>query len=220
MSHHDHAPEPMPGIPAPLPEGERILWQGKPRWQGLAVRALHARKLAVYFLALLAWRVGSGLAAGDGLSATVAGSTGFMILSLLAVGLAVLVAWLTARVTIYTITTKRVILRFGIAVQMTANIPYGLVQSAALKLHRDGTGDIPLRVKPGSGVSWLIFWPHVRPWSVGNAQPMFRAIGDAEQAADILTKAWAQATDSRVAHGDAGAGQSAQGSGELAPLAN
>ena len=26
---HDHAPEYMPGVPAPLPDGERLIWQYK-----------------------------------------------------------------------------------------------------------------------------------------------------------------------------------------------
>ena len=37
----------------PLPEGERVLWQGAPSWRGVARRTLHTRKIAGYFAALI-----------------------------------------------------------------------------------------------------------------------------------------------------------------------
>lgn len=192
MSHHDHAPEYMPGIPEPLPEGERLLWQGSPRWQNLAIGALHVRKLVFYFALLAAWRIGSDLAGGQGAGAALAGAAGLAVPAGLAIGVLLLIAWQMGRTTIYTVTTERVMLRFGIALPMTANIPYSLVQSAAVKIGSDGSGDIPINVKPGNGVSWLIFWPHVRPWSFGNAQPMLRGIPDAERVARMLADALAQ----------------------------
>lgn len=192
MSHHDHAPEYMPGIPEPLPEGERLLWQGSPRWQNLAIGALHVRKLVFYFALLAAWRIGSDLAGGQGAGAALAGAAGLAVPAGLAIGVLLLIAWQMGRTTIYTVTTERVMLRFGIALPMTANIPYSLVQSAAVKIGSDGSGDIPINVKPGNGVSWLIFWPHVRPWSFGNAQPMLRGIPDAERVARLLADALAQ----------------------------
>ncbi len=192
MTHHDHAPEYMPGIPEKLPEDERLLWQGSPLWQNLAVRALHVRKLAFYFALLAAWRIGTDLAAGQPVGAALAGASALAVPAGLAVGLLLLIAWQMARTTIYTVTSERVILRFGIALPMTANIPYSLVESAAVKTWKGGSGDIPLSVKPGNGVSWLIFWPHVRPWSFGNAQPMFRGIPDAESVAGLLADALAR----------------------------
>ncbi|HZX23476.1 MAG TPA: photosynthetic complex putative assembly protein PuhB [Woeseiaceae bacterium] len=192
MSHHDHAPEYMPGIPEPLPEGERLLWQGSPRWQNLAIDALHVRKLVLYFAVLAAWRIGADLAGGQAMGAALTGAAGLAVPAGLAVGVLLLIAWQMGRTTIYTVTTERVMLRFGIALPMTANIPFSLVQSAAVKIGSDGSGDIPVDVKPGNGVSWLIFWPHVRPWSFGNAQPMLRGIPDAERVAGVLADALAQ----------------------------
>jgi len=49
---HDHDDfdfEHSPGIPAPLPPGEHVIWQGSPdRWE-VAKSAFHIRKLALYF---------------------------------------------------------------------------------------------------------------------------------------------------------------------------
>ncbi len=64
MSHDDFSFEPRRGLPALLPEGERLLWQGSPRWQSLAVRAYQVRKVAVYFGILVAWRIAAGVNAG------------------------------------------------------------------------------------------------------------------------------------------------------------
>lgn len=203
MSDHDHAPEYLPGVPAPLPQGERLLWQGSPRWQRLAVQALHVRKLALYFAILIAWRIGATLAAGQTIGEALVSSAGFAALAVLAIGTLVLIAWQMARSTIYTITTGRLILRFGIALPMTANIPFPLVESAALKTYSDGTGDLPVTVRPGNGVSWLIFWPHVRPWSLGNAQPMMRAVPEAESVAEVFAGALGRASGQTVRSGSA-----------------
>jgi hypothetical protein len=35
--------EPVPGLPAELPAGETMIWQGRPQWRSLAVRAFHIR---------------------------------------------------------------------------------------------------------------------------------------------------------------------------------
>ena len=36
MSHDDFHIEPVPGLPAELPDGEHIVWQGKPETAGVA----------------------------------------------------------------------------------------------------------------------------------------------------------------------------------------
>ena len=51
--HHEHEFEAAPGLPEPLPAGERILWQGAPDWRALAVHVFHVRKLAAYFAGIL-----------------------------------------------------------------------------------------------------------------------------------------------------------------------
>ena len=53
-------------------------------------------------------------------------------------------AWLFRRAACYTITSKRVLFQFGVALPMTMNIPLGKIANAALKTYRDGSGDIPL----------------------------------------------------------------------------
>ena len=38
-NHDDFAFEPVRGLPAELPRGERLIWQGAPDWRLLAIQA-------------------------------------------------------------------------------------------------------------------------------------------------------------------------------------
>ena len=51
-------------LPAPLPVGERVIWQGKPTFKGLALRSFHIREVAIYFGLLLVWRLWSNWSHG------------------------------------------------------------------------------------------------------------------------------------------------------------
>ncbi len=180
--------EPIRGLPEALPEGERILWQGAPSWRSLARRAFHARKVAVYFAALLFARAAFALAGGELLDETLVAAAGLATVALAALGVLTLLAWLNARATVYTITNRRVVMRFGVAFVMALNLPFRSVESAALKLHDDGSGDIPLSVPGAERLGWFMLWPHARPWRFGKrVQPMLRAVPEAESVAALLS---------------------------------
>jgi hypothetical protein len=188
----EHEFEPVRGLPERLPPGEHMLWQGAPCWQVLARRAFHARKVAAYFAVLVAWAVASGLQ--DGLTAGELALTAVrsVVLGALAVAVLAGLAWLSARSTVYTITNRRVVLRIGMALSLTLNLPFRVIESAALRVNPDGTGDIPLTLTPAGGrIGWLHLWPHARPWQLRRPQPMLRAIPDAERVADLLADALA-----------------------------
>jgi len=188
--------EPVRGLPEDLPAGERILWQGAPRWQGLARRALHVRKVALYFGLLVLWRAGAAIAWGeDPLEAARAVSI-LASLGALAVGILAGIAWLEARATVYTITDRRVVLRFGVALTMAVNLPHRGTQAAGFHPYPDGTGDLSL-VVPGAGdLGFVLLWPHVRPWRFGRrVEPMLRAVPDARAVAAVLARALAASAD-------------------------
>ncbi len=192
MSDREHVEslEPIPGLPERPPTGERVLWQGAPRLATVARRTFHLRKAIAYFIVVIAWRFGHSLYQGQGVLAAMQSTTIFVALSAAAVGVLLLLAWLTTRATVYTITTERVVIRFGIAIQMAVNLPFGLIRSASLKTYSDATGDIPLELAPGERVSYVVMWPNVRPWSfLGSAQPMLRGVDDAATVARLLARA-------------------------------
>ena len=186
--------EPIRGLPEPLPPGERILWQGSPDWRALAVRALHVRKVAAYFGLLAAASVaGSVVIDGKALPAALGSAAGLALPALAALGLLGLYAFLAAGATVYTITDRRVVMRFGVALPLTVNIPFKIVGSAGLKLDRDGTGDIPLALTGRGKIAYLALWPHARPWRVSRPEPMLRAVPDAARVGRLLAGALAAA---------------------------
>ncbi len=188
MSHDDFATEPMPGLPELPPEGERILWQGKPDWWQLSRESLSLPLIAAYFTFLALWRF---VAVSDmmPLKQAVGASVPFLILGGIVIAALVLVGWVQAVTTVYTITNKRVAMRIGAALTVTLNLPYTQLQTASLSLRRNGTGTIALDVEDKLPVSYVMCWPHVRPWRISNPQPALRCIPDAERVAALLSQA-------------------------------
>lgn len=186
------------GLPDELPAGERLLWQGSPRWRALCVRAFHIRKVAAYFGLLVGWRLVSGMADGADAGAILAGSMGLVALAAAAIGILALLAWLSARTTVYSITTQRVVIRCGIALSMDLNLPFRTIGAAGLSRHVDGTGDIALRLPDGTRIAYLNLWPHARPWHFRAPQPTLRCIPDAARVADLLSRSLAAATGGKA----------------------
>lgn len=191
MSHDDFDFEPLPGLPAALPEGERLLWQGSPDWRSLAARAYHVRKVAAYFGILMAWRVGVGVFEGHTASAILLSCLFLAALGGMAVGVLALLAYLNARSTVYSITSRRILLRHGVAVPLTMNVPFSRIDNAALKTFANGTGDIAMSLMATDRIGYLISWPHVRPGKFTHPEPSFRALRDASAAASLLSVALA-----------------------------
>jgi hypothetical protein len=172
--------EPIRGLPGDLPEGEHILWQGTPSWKRLARDAFKTRWVAGYFSALLLWAVIDGNASGFAMTLLV-GVAGLVLLH----GL----AWLAARATVYTITNRRVVFRFGIALPKCVNLPMSAIAGAGLKRNTDGTGDIPLALSGEHRLGYAQFWPHARPWKLSAPEPMLRALPEVAQVAELLSGA-------------------------------
>lgn len=178
--------EPVPGLPERLPPGEEILWQGAPRWESLARQAFHVRKVGIYFLILIAWTVVWDIRNGRD---PVVSAFWLVVAAALAMSLLTLLARVMARSTLYTITNHRVVMRFGVAIPMTINLPFGKITRVALRDQGDGVGDIPLTLGPEAKTSYLVLWPHARPWCFSPPEPMLRAIPEAKRVARILATA-------------------------------
>jgi fumarate reductase subunit C len=186
--------EPVHGLPENLPPGEALRWQGAPHWRVLARRAFYVRTVAFYFGLLILLRLVLLLTGGVSLQEAVLSILWLATLAVLAIGILTLLAWLYSRSTVYSITDRRVVIRFGVALPMAVNIPFKIIESAGLRTYPDGSGDIPLVLGAGQKVNYLIMWPNVRPWRFTNAQPMLRGILDAKDVAEILAEALRSAT--------------------------
>jgi hypothetical protein len=176
-------------LPAPLPAGERVIWQGKPSFKGLALRSFHIREIAIYFGLLMAWKLWSNWWHGASLGEAATSVVWLVAPAVSAIAVLAGLAWLFRRAACYTITTKRVLFQFGVALPMTMNVPLSKIASAAIKTYRDGSGDIPLGLSDSSRVSYVLLWPHIRPWRLRTPEPMLRAVPDAAIAAARLSEA-------------------------------
>lgn len=186
------------GLPERLPDGEKVVWQGSPTFRSAALHVFHLRKAAIYFGTLLAWLVVSSQWNGHSIMET---AQSFGLAAAAALGaLAVLafVSWLSSRTTIYTITDRRVVLQIGMALPMSINIPFGIIESAALRTHADATGDIPLTIRKGNRIAYLVLWPHARAWHFSRPEPTLRAVPDARRVAEVLARALAAAAGQQV----------------------
>jgi hypothetical protein len=189
MSDQDFTFEPQPGLPKPLPPGEDLLWQGSPDATALAREAFKANWVLGYLLAIAAWRASAAFPEG-GFGMSVAVFLPYLALALAAYGVIRLLARAVARAAIYSITSNRVILRIGAALQVTWTIPYTKVASASLSTRPiTGSGTIALELTEGQHISFLALWPHLRPGFGHGVQPAFRCIPDAAQVARILSDA-------------------------------
>lgn len=189
---HEHEFEAAPGLPEQLPPGEKILWQGAPDWWLLAVHALHVRKVAVYFVIMLGVQAVFLRADGSPLLAALSLSAG---LSLVALALLMATAWFSARTTLYTLTNKRVVMRVGIVLTLTFNLPLRQIAGAALKPLAGQAGDIALSLKRPNRIAYAHLWPHARAWELRQPQPALRCLADAQQVGALIQSTWLAANE-------------------------
>ena len=180
----------MKPLSKPLPEGERVLWQGKPSPVGFLRQIFHVQIVIVYVGLLLGWCLVTGAQSGHLADAAMAAlrfaGLSAIALSLFA-GLALGLAWSTS----YTVTSARVVMEYGFALRKSVSIPFASVDGASLRDTGMTACDLVLNLRDGERVSYLLMWPHVRPGSVMRAQPMLRALTDVRGAASVLSRALA-----------------------------
>ncbi|WP_088280080.1 photosynthetic complex putative assembly protein PuhB, partial [Ideonella sp. A 288] len=202
----EHDGEPEPGLPEPLPATERLLWQGSPDWRLLARHGFHLRKFALYFGVLIAWR-GLATAVDGGSAGAVLGSMLWPLpLAAAALGFIALLALLVGRNTAYTLTDRRVVMRIGIVLTVTFNLPLSRIET--VRLHALGkaqgdaprAGDIALVLDAQDRIGYLHLWPHARPWHFRRTEPMLRALPQADQVARLLVDALAASVATSAAN--------------------
>lgn len=181
--------EPVPGLPGLLPKGETIIWQGAPNWRVLARTAFHTGTVAAYFAGLTVFAIAAAVWRGiaspsdlGGVALTIGGMT---------VGLALLhlLAWAVARTTIYTLTDRRIVLRFGIALPKCINLPLGIIGNVDLRQRAHGTGDLAIKITGEQRLGYAALWPHARAWHYSNPQPMMRAVPNVDSVATLMARA-------------------------------
>ncbi|MDJ0979618.1 MAG: photosynthetic complex putative assembly protein PuhB [Erythrobacter sp.] len=164
---------------------ERVLWKGRPSVPVLTRTAFHLASFALYMAAMVLLALFFGntdsavFLAGMGLF-------GGLVIQLM--------AWRSARSTLYILTDARLILRIGMAVETRINIPLKHIEAAHLNMRGREHGDIAVELGGERLLGYFLMWPHVRPWRFARPQPMLRAVPDAQSVAQILAEACGQHT--------------------------
>jgi len=177
------ARERIRGIDEPLPEGEHLLWEGRPGARALTRHVFRVRLWTLYFggLAALAFI----LAPGEGMARAV----WLLLLYGLLVGGIALYARATASTTVYAITDRRVVMGIGVALPAVFNLPFTRIGDAAVRTYADGSGDIAFELRGSERMGYVYLWPHARPWRIREPEPMLRGVPEVEKVGRILLEA-------------------------------
>ena len=186
--HHEHEFEAALGLPEPLPANERLLWQGAPRWQQVAIDIFHVRSLALYFAFMMLLQATYLL--GEPEPNLFKPLLLSFVLSSMALAILTLMAWLTASTAMYTLTNKRVVMRIGVVLTLTFNLPLRMLAGASIKTNADGSGDIALKLAGNDHIAWLNLWPHARPWALRHPEPSLRCIANVSDVGERVVQAW------------------------------
>ena len=187
---HEHEFEAAPGLPELLPEGEHIVWQAAPDWKQLAIHAFHVRKIAIYFSLMWLLQLAHFLDQGETTAYIFQQCGTSLLLAVVALGLLSISAYYAAQTALYTLTNRRVVMRIGIVLSLTFNVPLRRIVAADLGRINDDSGDIALQLNSADRIAWLHLWPHARAWHVKQPQPTMRCLPDAEKLAHALAQAW------------------------------
>ena len=186
MGMTEYEDEPVEGLPDFLPEGETMVWQGRPTVAAMARRVFFIPHLALYFGLLIAGHTVYRLM--EGVSAAQVMGT-FVWQAGLAATVLVLLAWLArsyAASVMYTLTSERLVIRSGVALPMMVNIPIEQITAADMRVYRDGTGDIVLTPVADRKLHWVLLWPNVSAWYSRPIRPLLRGLTEPHHAADAF----------------------------------
>ncbi|WP_237476538.1 photosynthetic complex putative assembly protein PuhB [Lichenibacterium dinghuense] len=179
---------------ADLPAGETVLWRGKPDWRHLALDAFGAPWVAFYFIGIGVWHM--SVALHDGGTRAEALAEGSVVLApmALALSLVALLAWLSARATVFTVTDRRIIMVYGVALPALINLPLHVVETMKVRRGFAGRGDLAFSLPQKGRLAFHQLWPYARPWHLFPASPMMRCVPKAEEVKVIVAGAlWAAA---------------------------
>ena len=189
MTDHGGAPAVyIRGVPHPLPAGEHLLWEGAPAADAVAPPVFHRRALAVYFAVIITWWMVSTTQA-FGSSAFLAGLAIRVGLSAIALGVIEVLSRVTARTAWYAVTNRRIVLKLGMVVPMSINLPFSRVQSVGVAMFRDGTGQVLLTLQKADRLAYIALWPHCRVFHINQPQPLLRGLRDAQAVGALLAAA-------------------------------
>ncbi|MEM6411377.1 MAG: photosynthetic complex putative assembly protein PuhB [Pseudomonadota bacterium] len=181
--------EPMRGLPEVLPEDETLLWQGRPSAVGLMFGAFRVRWIIAYFVLTTFGRLSYMASVDAAPQAMNSVALTSVLTCILAVTILGVIAFAMSRAAIFTITSKRVVIRHGVALPKFVNAPFSRMQSAQLRRRSPRLGDIALQMEEAGRTPYLHLWPFAKPFKYTEPQPMLRSLREPETIAKLLAEA-------------------------------
>ncbi len=185
---HPATPVYIRGVPHALPPDEHLLWEGAPDGSLVSKHVFHRGLVMGYLVLVTGWWLVESLSGGVA-EGFLAGLALRLAMCALVVGVVEFLGRAVARTTVYAITSKRIVLKIGIVLPMTINVPLRALRDAGFGRFRDGSGQISLTLLPEQRLAYIALWPHCRVFSFTNPQPVLRGLRDGEPVASILRDA-------------------------------
>ena len=189
MNGHTHEFEPDFGFPESLPISEKVLWQGSPNAWLIAKRVFLLPHLIFYFL-IISFFSSSFQINILTTEALILNFLSNLLLGLVAILILLAISYLISATTVYSITDKRLVMRIGIVLNLSLNIPFSKIQLAETKSYVDKSGDISIELMPSSKIAYLHLWPHCRPWFFSAPRPRLCCLENIEKVAQIFKRSW------------------------------
>ncbi len=184
----DAAPVYIRGVPHALPAGEQLLWEGSPAAGPVAKQVFHRALVIGYFAVMTLWWAIStyGSVPRNDFLAMLGVR---LLLAAIVVGVVEYLARAVSRTTVYALTSKRLVLKIGVVLPMTINLPLRLLQDAGVARFRDGTGQIALTLVPGDRLAYIALWPHCKVFKLNQPSPVLRGLTEPDRVAALLRDA-------------------------------
>ena len=146
-----------------IPDGESILWKGKPSLWGFSWNLFGLKWIAAYLFILLMVSI-LRVFVSDFYTAFFVDFLPFfssgVFASIILFGLAAVQTFST----VYVITEKRVIIKTGAALSFLISMPFKKIKGINLQKRRGSIGTISFELFSEKRVPYTSCWPSVRPW--------------------------------------------------------
>ena len=170
-----------------IPEGESILWKGKPSFWGFSWY-FFGLKLLAFYLIILSVVFAARLTVTDFFTAFVVDFLPFLLSGILTSCILMALAKIQSQSSLYIITENRVIIKSGAALSFLISMPFKKIKAVNLQKRKGSLGTISFELNSGKRVPYISCWPSVRPWRFKNTEPAFSCIENVDEVATILRK--------------------------------
>ena len=170
-----------------IPNGESILWKGRPSLWGFSWNLFGLKWITLY-LSMLSIVSVARFFASDFYTAFYVDFLPFFLSGIFASIILIGLAATQTYSTVYIITENRVIIKTGAALSFLISMPFKKIKEVNLQKRGASIGTISFELLSEKRVPYISCWPSVRPWKFKRTQPAFSCIGAVDEVATILRK--------------------------------